>query len=51
MYPTQDEFHEMTTEFLVENHEGFIKKYTNRKWNIIYEKFFYKAVSLLFEIV
>ena len=45
IYPTQEEFYDATNEFLNENHEDFIMKYSKRKWSTIYEKYFYKPVS------
>ena len=47
IYPTQEEFYDATNEFLNENHEDFIMKYSKRKWSTIYEKYFYKPVSYL----
>ena len=45
IYPTQEEFYDATNEFLNENHEDFIMKYSKRKWSTVYEKYFYKPVS------
>jgi len=37
IYPTQEEFYDATNEFLNENHEDFIMKYSKRKWSTVYE--------------
>jgi hypothetical protein len=45
IYPTQEEFRKITYDFLNENHNEYIRQFPKKKWDIIYERDFYKPVS------
>jgi hypothetical protein len=45
IYPTQEELRKMTYDFLVDNHDEYIKSFSKKKWDILYEKEFYRPVS------
>lgn len=45
MYPTHEEYRKTTHDFLLENHADYLNQFNEKKWNIIYERDFYKPVS------
>lgn len=46
IYPTNEEYREMTEEYLSEEHDEFFKKFKKDKWIAYYESTFYPNVSL-----
>ncbi len=41
-----EKFHNETENFLRENHQDFLSKYSQYQWTVVYKKFIYPPISL-----